>query len=148
MQVLSFVGQHCLSSDVTRVVCRCDASLTSSGGCTWARFIFSQDILFYVSPNYENLVIFVWKPAMCLHYRPLWSPYLIDSLTLFTTLVSLALALYYSSSKRSHSILKLCSLMLQDEILPWFEKTKRKEKRRKEKKTEVTTSSSQLKMKS
>ena len=38
--------------------------------------------------------------------------------------------------------------MLQDEILPWFEKTKRKEKRRKEKKTEVTTSSSQLKMKS
>ena len=37
--------------------------------------------------------------------------------------------------------------LLQDEILPWFEKTKRK-KRRKEKKTEVNTSSSQLKMKS
>ena len=36
--------------------------------------------------------------------------------------------------------------MLQDEILPWFEKTKRKEE--KKKKTEVTTSSSQLKMKS
>ena len=35
--------------------------------------------------------------------------------------------------------------MLQDEILPWFEKTKRKEEK---KKTEVTTSSSQLKMKS
>ena len=37
--------------------------------------------------------------------------------------------------------------VLQDEILPWFEKAKRK-KRRKEKKTEVNTSSSQLKMKS
>ena len=37
--------------------------------------------------------------------------------------------------------------VLQDEILPWFEKTKRKEEKKK-KKTEVTTSSSQLKMKS
>ena len=39
--------------------------------------------------------------------------------------------------------------MLQDEILPWFEKKKKKErKEEKKKKTEVTTSSSQLKMKS
>ena len=37
--------------------------------------------------------------------------------------------------------------VLQDEILPWFEKTKerRKEEKKKRKKTEVTTSSSQLK---
>ena len=49
-------------------------------------------------------------------------------------------------------------LMLQDEILPWFEKTKRKKREKKQtkktnkkkqtKKTEVTTSNSQLKMKS
>ena len=39
--------------------------------------------------------------------------------------------------------------MLQDEILPWFEKNKKKgEKKKRKKKTEVTTSSSQLKMKS
>ena len=39
--------------------------------------------------------------------------------------------------------------LLQDEILPWFEKNKKKgEKKKRKKKTEVTTSSSQLKMKS
>ena len=39
--------------------------------------------------------------------------------------------------------------MLQDEILPWFEKKKKKKgEKKKRKKTEVTTSSSQLKMKS
>ena len=39
-------------------------------------------------------------------------------------------------------------MMLQDEILPWFEKKKKEKKKRKKKKTEVNTSSSQLKMKS
>ena len=83
----------------------------------------------FFSPN-NRLLTCLWADfyatKICIRCRP--------RLYIFHSLIVYIFLIFAGIKFKVSLLISLLYTLLQDEILPWFEKTKRKEKRRKEKK--------------